>query len=136
LTAEQALDIAVDFASARTANTIEILNQLFQVLESRIETQMHGVKLESLTPLEEMFMGLNADIEWVTDENITRQETYPIFVRIALGKLDVNAGIITFCDQMCAKRDFYLEVVQGLTKALTEEIVEISAVPPATNEEA
>jgi hypothetical protein len=122
LAAEQALDVAMDFVVARVSNTTEVLSSLFQVLERRIHESLQNVEFQTLTPLEEFFMGLNSEADWATDQNITRKELYPLFVRVAVGKMDPAEGLQTFCDAISAKKDYYLELIRVLVVHLAEEI--------------
>lgn len=123
LTAEDALDVAVDYTQIRVTNTLEIFTNLFETLESRIEVQLHGETFPTLLKLQEFFMGLSEDVDWATDENILRKELYPLFVRVAMGTLPPKEAIVVFCDNVKVKRDLYLERVYGLVYQLTEEIV-------------
>lgn len=126
LSAEQALDIAVDFTMQRTSAIVESFNKLYNALQARVSEQLPDTKLPTMTAFQELFMGLNPEIEWVTDDRITRRELYPIFVRVAVGNLTDQEGLSTFCDQMSAKRDFYLETCQILARKLSEDIVALS----------
>lgn len=122
LSAEQALDIAVDYVAASIANTTEVFGELFARLEIRMDEQIHRPDLPGLLAMQEFFMGLNADTEWATNLNIMRRELYPLFVRVAVGKTTTVDGVTIFCDSVTAKRDYYLELVHGLIKNLALDI--------------
>jgi hypothetical protein len=123
LSAEAALDIAVDFTAIRVANTLEIFNTLFETLEARIDVQLHGESFPTLVKLQEFFLGLTDDVDWATDQNIARKELYPLFVHVAVGSMQMQDAIIVFCDNVNAKKEFYLELLRALIYTLTEEIV-------------
>lgn len=132
LTAEEALDVAIDFVVASVKNTVDIFGELFQTLEARISEQLPGFTedaLPALTELQEFFLGLNTDSEWATDENITRQELYPLFVRVSLGKIRHGAACSVFCDTIASKRDMYLDLIHGLIVKLTQQIVVLTNEP-------
>ena len=124
LTEEQALDVALDFVTARVANTLEVFNTLFQVLEQKIDLQMHGQRFPALLELEEFFMGLNADAQWATDTSITRRELYPLFVRVSAGQLSVKDGVAVFCDMIISKKELYLDLIHGMCLSLTKQILD------------
>lgn len=131
LTTEQALDVALDFVGARLANTMEIFTELFRTLENKIDIQMHGEHFPTLLTLEEFFMGLDSDTEWVTNSEVARREMRPVFQKVALGSMGTNEALAVFCGNVSAKRDYYLDTVQGLAVALTEEVVMVmEGVPP------
>lgn len=123
LSADQALDVALDFVTVRVANTLEVFNTLFQVLEQKIDLQMHGEQFPALLELEEFFLGLNSEAQWATDPGITRKELHPLFVRVATGKISVNDGVCVFCDMIISKKELYLDLVHGMCLRLTRQIL-------------
>lgn len=127
LSAEQALDIALDFVGASVTNIFEIFSNLFKVLESRIDVQMHGQTFPALAELEEFFMGLNTESQWSTDKDITQQEFHPLFLRVASGNLTVANGVYVFCDTVIAKKDYYLELIKGMCVRLTQQLLDKQA---------
>lgn len=124
LTAEQALDVALDFVTARVANTLEVFSVLFHTLELKLDLQMHGVQFVALTELEEFFLGLNADSQWATDESISRKELHPLFVRVATGMISASEAVLIFCDMIISKKELYLDLIHGMCLRLTREILE------------
>lgn len=123
LSAEAALDVAVDFTAIRVTNTLEIFNALFQTLESRIDMQLHGEVFPTIARLQEFFLGLSVDVDWATDESIARRELQPLFIRVSQGTIHPKDAVLVFCDVVDSKRDFYLEMMHGLVYSLTQEIV-------------
>lgn len=134
LTAEQALDVAVDFVSARVANTVEIFTDLFDSLEIKIDVQLHGVTFPTLLELQEFFMGLNEDVAWATDPKITRRELQPLFERVSSGQVSSRIAAQTFCDVISAKRDYYLSLLHAMVYRLTAEIVTAMHPVPQNND--
>lgn len=124
LSADQALDVALDFVAVRVANTLEVFNNLFQVLEQKIDLQMHGERFPALLELEEFFMGLNADAQWATDASITRRELHPLFVRVSEGRISTNDGVCVFCDMIIAKKEYHLDLIHGMCLRLTRQILD------------
>ena len=124
LTADQALDVALDFVSVRVANTLEIFNALFQVLETKIDLQMHGAQFSALLELEEFFLGLNPDAQWATDDGITRKELTPLFQKVSTGRISTTDGVVVFCDMIISKKEFYLDLIHSMCLKLTQQIIE------------
>lgn len=124
LTADQALDVALDFVTVRVANTLEVFNTLFQILETKIDLQMHGETFPALTELEEFFLGLNPEAHWATDEGITHKELHPLFVRVATNRISASDGVIVFCDMIISKKELYLDLIHGMCLRLTRQILD------------
>lgn len=133
LSADQALDVALDFVTVRVANTLEVFNALFQVLEQKIDLQMHGEQFPALIELEEFFMGLNSEAQWATDESITRKELHPLFVRVSSGKISASDGVCVFCDMIISKKEFYLDLIHGMCLNLTRQILAAKAASESGN---
>lgn len=124
LSAEQALDVALDFVTARVANTLEIFTTLFQVLETKIDLQMHGKHFPALLELEEFFLGLSPDAQWATDPKITRKELHSLFIRVAAGLINTNEALSVFCDMIISKKELYLDMVHAMCLNLTKQILD------------
>lgn len=123
LSAEQALDVALDFVTARVTNTLEVFNSLFQVLEAKIDIQMHGSQFPALAELNEFFWGLNSEAQWATDESISRREFHHLFSKVADNTVSIVDGIVIFCDAIIAKKEFYLDLIHGMCLRLTQQIL-------------
>lgn len=125
LAADAALDVATDFVAARVGNTLDIFTDLFTTLDTRIRAQMPDEEkaLPALDRLQEIFMGLNRDTDWSTDNAISRRELRPLFVRVSRQETGVKDAISIFCSNVSAKKDYYLEVIYALAYELTSEIV-------------
>lgn len=131
LSAESALDVAVDFVSSRTDNTVEIFAELFRTLQTRIDVQIHGQTFPPLIQLEELFLGLNPDSEWATDEKILRRELYPLFVRVAVRRLTADNALTVFCDAITTKNEMYLSLIHSMTRELAMSLRDMpSSTPP------
>lgn len=125
LSPEEALDISVDFVVARMTYTIEVFSDLLNRLETRMGVQIQGMKTPGpILELQELFMGLNPESDWATNEKIARRELYPLFVRVAVGNFDPEHAMIIFCDNIIAKKDFYLELVHGMCFRLAQELAD------------
>jgi hypothetical protein len=125
LTTDQALDIALDFVSVRVATMLNVFNRLFDTLENRIDVQMHGERLPALLELEEFFMGLNSEAQWAIDKTISRQELHPVFVRVSTATLSSADGALVFCDMITSKKEHYIQLIQGMCRKLTEQILKV-----------
>lgn len=124
LTAEEALDVAMEFVTARVTNMLEVFNRLFQTLTERIDIQMHGVEFPALLEIEEFLLGLNAESQWATDDGITRRELRKLFEKVYAGEYTSRTGVAVFCDTIMSKKDYLLELVQNMCLSLTKQIVE------------
>lgn len=122
LSAEDALDVAMDFVNARVSTMLEVFNQLYSVLASRIDVQMHGVRFPALIELEEFFLGLDGEAQWVTDQVIMRRELRALFEKVYAGQYSAKTGLAVFCDVMTAKKDYYLDRIHAMCLRLAEQI--------------
>lgn len=124
LTAEESLDVAMDFVTARVSNMLDVFSKLFETLETRIDVQMHGEDFPALTELEEFFLGLNSEAQWATDRDITRRELRTLFNKVYSGEYSARTGVCVFCDTIISKKDYYLTLIHGMCLRLTEQILE------------
>lgn len=124
LTAEEAMDVAMDFVAARVSNMLDIFNGLFHTLSSRIDVQMHGEQFPALVELEEFFLGLDAESQWATDSEITRRELRTLFEKVYSGEYSARTGVCVFCDTITSKKEYYLHLIHGMCLRLTEQILE------------
>lgn len=123
LTAEEALDVAIDFVVARVSNMLEVFHGLYQTLASRIDVQMHGQEFPALVELEEFFLGLNSDVQWAIDSDITRRELHALFEKVYAGVYNPRTGVYVFCDTIMSKKQYYLDLIHRMCLQLTEEIL-------------
>lgn len=123
LTAEESLDTAIDFSKVRFANNLDVLLEEFKDLSDKVGKYGY----ESFISLQGLLMGLDEESEWVTDEQIMRQEMYYIFVRTSVGKLSPKAACTIFCDHVVTKQKYYLDRIQGLIRELSYEMDETAA---------
>lgn len=124
LSAEEALDVAIEFVNARVTTILEVFTKLFETLNSRIDVQMHGMEFPALVEIEEFLLGLDAEAQWAIDGKITRRELHRLFEKVYSGDYSTRTGVYVFCDTIKSKRDFLLERVQGRCLALTQQIVD------------
>lgn len=124
LTADEAMEVALDFVAARVTNMLDIFNGLYRTLASRIDEQMTGADLPALTELEEFFLGLDAEAQWATDSEITRQELHTLFTKVYSGEYTARTGVCVFCDTITAKKEYYLHLIHGMCLRLTEQILD------------
>lgn len=123
LTAEEAMDVAMDFVAARVSNMLDIFNGLYATLASRIDVQMHGEKFPALVELEEFFLGLDAESQWATDSEIARRELQALFNKVYLGEYSAKTGVCVFCDTITSKKEYYLHLILRMCVRLTEQIL-------------
>lgn len=124
LTAEEALDVSMDFVAARVTNMLDVFSKLFETLNSRIDVQMHGSNFPALVELEEFFLGLNSEAQWAVDSEITRRELSTLFDKVYNGEYSAKTGVCVFCDTILSKKDYYLTLIHGMCLRLTEQILE------------
>lgn len=127
LTAEEAMDVAIDFVGARVSNMLDIFNGLYTTLSTRIDEQMHGESLPALLEMEEFFLGLDAESQWATDSEITRRELHALFEKVYSGEYSARTGVCVFCDTITSKKEYYLHLIHGMCLRLTEQILEARA---------
>lgn len=136
LTADEALDVAVEFVTARVSNMLEVFTKLFHTLSARIDVQMHGVDFPALVDIEEFLLGLNPESQWATDGGITRRELHRLFEKVYIQEYSQKTGMAVFCDTITSKTTYILELVQQMCLALTQQIVEAKQVQePSTGSE-
>lgn len=124
LSAEDALDVAIDFVGARVTTMLEVFTKLFNTLASRIDVQMSGHRFPALIELEEFFLGLDGEAQWVTDQEITRRELHTLFEKVYDGRYSAKTGVAVFCDVLTSKKDYYLDLIHGMCLRLAEQIEE------------
>jgi len=124
LTAEEALDVALDFVTVRVNNLLEVFTDLYNRLASRIDVQMHGVRFPALNELEEFFLGLDGEAQWAIDMEITRRELRKLFEKVYSGEYKTRTGVCVFCDTIIAKKQYYLDRIHGMCLRLAEQIEE------------
>lgn len=124
LSAEEALDVAIEFVNARVANILEVFTKLFDVLRQRADVQMHGVAFPALAEIEEFLLGLDAETQWAIDGEISRRELHKLFEKVSSGEYSTRTGVYVFCDTIKAKRDFLLERMQSRCIALTQQVMQ------------
>jgi hypothetical protein len=128
LTAEEALDVAMDFVTARVTNMLEVFNDLYRTLASRVDVQMHGRRFPALIELEELFLGLDGESQWAIDGGITRRELATLFTKVGSGKYSSKTGVCVFCDTIMSKKQYYLDLIARLCLQLIQEIEEAKKV--------
>lgn len=124
LTADEALDVSVEFVTARVNTMLEVFTKLFNTLCSRIDIEMHGVDFPELLDIEEFLLGLNPESQWATDGGITRKELHTLFEKVYSGVYSQRTGISVFCDTIMSKKEYILELVQQMCLTLTQQIVD------------
>lgn len=124
LTAQESLDVAMEFVTARVTNMLEVFTKLFNTLSERIDMQMKGAQFPALGEIEEFLLGLNAESQWATDGGITRRELHNLFEKVYVGEYTPQTGVAVFCDTIMSKKDFLLELVQQMCLTLTQQIME------------
>jgi hypothetical protein len=135
LTAEEALDVAMEFVAARVTNMLEVFQKLFDTLSQRIDVQMHGVEFPALLEIEEFLLGLHPESQWATDKGITRRELHYLFEKVYAGEYSSRTGVAVFCDTVMSKKDYLLDLVQTMCLGLTQQIVDArKAQEPATSD--
>lgn len=123
LSAEQALDVCMDCMNAKLAYTMEVFDGLFTRLASRITERFGDTHFEGMIPLQEFFMGLGDSAPWIMNDKIARGELRPVFVRCSEGSLSPHQALDIFVDNMVAKRDYTLQLLQEMVLHLAVEIV-------------
>lgn len=129
LTADQALDVAVEFVTARVNTMLEVFTKLFETLCSRIDVELHGKDFPAIVDIQEFLWGLNPESQWATDGGITRRELHVLFDKVYSGEYSQRTGISVFCDTITSKTEYLLELVQQMCMALTTQIIEARKAP-------
>lgn len=122
LTADQALQVAMDFVASRVKNNIDTCQALSEVLDARLEVTLHGASLPAQTALNELFLGLNEEFNWCTEPNYMRDELRPTFERVATGNLSPDQAVMLFVDNMKSRTDAMLGVIKRLVVELAQEL--------------
>lgn len=124
LSSEEALDVAMDFVSARVSTMLGVFNDLYTTLAERIDVQMGGIEFPALLELDEFFLGLNSESQWATDSEITKRELHTLFEKVQDGRFSAKTGVYVFCDTITSKKEYYLDLIHGMCLRLTEQIWE------------
>jgi hypothetical protein len=124
LTAEEALDVALDFVGVRVSTMLDTFNDLFTRLTGTVEQRMPGEDFPALSEMNEVFLGLNSESQWATDSEITRRELRTLFQKVYAGEYSTKTGVWVFCDVITSKKEYYLDLIHGMFVQLTEEINE------------
>lgn len=124
LTAEEALEVTMEFVGARVTTMLGVFNDLFIKLDEKIDVQMAGANLPALVELEEFFLGLNSESQWATDSEITKRELHTLFEKVHDGRFSAKTGMYVFCDTITSKKEYYLDLIHGMCLRLTEQILE------------
>ena len=123
LTPEQALDVCMDCTRAKLHHTLKVLDTLYTRLADRLTERYGDTHFPAMLELQEFFMGLESTtINWATSEQLSREELFPVFQRVASGNLSTKQGLDVFVDNMAAKRDYTFSVIQGMVVQLATEI--------------
>jgi hypothetical protein len=124
LSAEEALEVAMEFVDARVQTMLNVFNNLFTKLNEKIDLQMQGAEFPALLELEEFFLGLNSESQWATDSEITKQELHTLFEKVHDGRFSTKTGVCVFCDTITSKKEYYLALIHGMCLRLTMQIFE------------
>lgn len=135
LSPTQALDVSMDCISAKLDNTMSVFDKIFRRLYEKTAERFEGHRFRALTDMEEFFMGLNSDAAWSTNTSIARQELAPVFQRCASGELTTTQALDVFIDNMIAKRDFILSLLQDMVRRLALEVQELESSVEVSNSE-
>jgi hypothetical protein len=123
LTPEQAMDVCMDCVSAKLHHTMKVFDTLYSRLADKLTERYGDTHFPAMLELQEFFMGLESNtVNWSTSETVAREELFPVFRRVASGHLSPRQGLNVFVDNMSAKRDFTLDVIQGMVARLATEI--------------
>lgn len=123
LTPEQALDVCMDCVVAKLQHTMRVFDSLYSSLAEKLIERYGDTHFPAMLELQEFFMGLESTTQgWSTSEEIAREELYPVFRRVASGNLSSRQGLDVFVDNMIAKRDYTLSVIQNMVVRLATEI--------------
>lgn len=124
LSAEEALDVAIEFVNARVSNILEVFTKLFDSFRTKADIQMHGVDFPASMEIEEFLLGLDSESQWAIDGGIARRELHTLFEKVYSGVYSTRTGVAVFCDTIKAKRDFLLERMQDRCMALALQVQE------------
>jgi hypothetical protein len=123
LTPEQALDVCMDCVTAKLHHSMKVFDSLYTRLADKLTEHYGDTHFPAMLELQEFFMGLESTTtNWSTSETISREELFPVFQRVAKGTLSSGQGTDVFVDNMSAKRDYTLSVIQDMVVRLATEI--------------
>jgi len=122
LTPEQALDVCMDCVNAKLMYTMDVFDRLYTRLYDKLTDAFGDFHFQAMLALQEFFMGLENTSRWSTSDEIARNELRPVFNRCASGDLSANQALDIFVDNMVAKRDYTLELLQDMVRNLAVEI--------------
>jgi hypothetical protein len=130
LSPEQALDVCLDCITAKLRHTMKVFDKLFTRLSERLTERYGDTHFGSMLEMQEFFMGLESTtVNWAMSETISREELFPVFERVASGHLSTQQGLNIFVDNMTAKRDYILSLIQEMVVKLATEIKDESKTP-------
>jgi hypothetical protein len=123
LAPEQAMDVCMDCVTAKLHHTMKVFDGLYSQLAERITKRYGDTHFSTMLELQEFFMGLESTtVNWAMSETISREELFPVFERVASGHLSTQQGLNVFVDNMAAKRDYILSLIQEMVVKLATEI--------------
>jgi hypothetical protein len=122
VTSLQATEAAMDVFRAKMLTIREVLASLYEAL--RAELGEEGESFPAVIEFDELFMGLNSSIEWASNAEVLQDEIEPLFERCYSGGLDIKSASALFTDSVVARKNYYLEVVQNLTRNLALQMSE------------
>lgn len=113
----------MDCVVAKLQHTMRVFDDLYSRLASKMTERYGDTHFPAMLELQEFFMGLESTTtNWSTSEKIAREELVPMFRRVAAGTLTPIQGLDIFVDNMIAKRDYTLSVIQEMVIHLATEI--------------
>ncbi len=122
LSPEQALDVCMDCVNAKLAYTMDVFDRLYTRLSEKLIEGFGDTHFPAMLALQEFFMGLEDTARWSTNTEIARNELRPAFERCASGSLEACQALDVFVDNMVAKRDYTLSLLQDMVRNLAVEI--------------
>jgi Asp-tRNA(Asn)/Glu-tRNA(Gln) amidotransferase B subunit len=123
LSPQQALDVCMDCMTAKLHATMKIFDRLYSRLVDKLIERYGDTHFPAMLEMQEFFMGLESTTtNWSTSEEMARAELAPMFERVASGNLSPQQGLAIFVDNMAAKRDYTLTVIQDMVVRLATEI--------------
>lgn len=122
LSPDQALDVCMDCVTAKISHTMSVFDGLYTRLVRKMYEKYGDTHFPAMLELQEFFMGLERTSEWSTSEQITREELLPMFCRCSDGSLSAGQALDVFVDNMIAKRNYTLSLLQGMVYRLAQQI--------------
>lgn len=122
LSADQALEVAMDFVATRMQNNIKTCRSLFTVLDTRLEELLHGEILPAQDELKELFLGFNGELNWAVSPESMKEDMRPTFERVASGHLSANQAVVIFVDGVVARNETMLAIINRLVVKLAQEL--------------